>query len=94
MHSPVQVEQQVFRRLRVVALIPERRVRLHPAGLRPQLLLLRATPRCHDDGRRVLHLLGVLAAEAEEVRWLVLEGRQQTPRLDCKTKREGKKKKT
>lgn len=83
---PVQVEQQAIGRLRVVALIPERRMRLHPAGLRPLvlLLLLRATPRRHDHGGCVLYLLGVLAAEAQEVRRLVLEGGQQAPRLDCR----------
>lgn len=72
---PVQVEQQVCRCLCVVALVPERRVRFHPGRLHPQLLLLRATPRCHNDGRRVLHLVGVFSAQAEEVRLLVLEGR-------------------
>ena len=78
---PVQVEQHVFRRLRLVVFTPERWVCLHHVRLHLHLLLLRATPRRHDDGRRVHPLVGILAAQTEEVRLLVLEGRQQTPRL-------------
>lgn len=78
----MQVQQQVFRRQRGVALVPERRVCLYSAGLRPQVLLLRAAPRCHDDSRRVLHLQRVFAAQTQEVWRLVLEGRQQIPGLD------------
>lgn len=80
--SPVQVQQQVFGCLGAVVLVPKRRVRLHPAGLRPRALLLRAPPGRHHDGVRVLHLQGVLPAQAQEVRLLVLEGRKEIPGLD------------
>lgn len=75
MSSPVQVQQQVFRRQRVVALVPKKRVSLYPAGVR-------AAPRCHDDRRRVLHLQRVFPTQTQEVGLLVLEGRQQIPGLD------------
>lgn len=80
----MQVQQQVFRRQRVIALVPKRRVCLHPAGLLLQVLLLRAAPRCHDDSRRVLHLQRVFPAQTQEMWLLILEGRQQIPRLDWK----------
>lgn len=80
--SPVQVQQQVFRRLRAVVLVPKRRVCLHPAGLRPHALLLRAPPGCHDDSLRVLHFQGIFPAQTQEVGLLVLEGRQEIPGLD------------
>lgn len=72
---PVQVQQKVFWCLCLVVFTPERWVCFHPAGLNPQLLLLRATPHCHDDSRRVLPLVGIFSAEAEELRLLVFDGR-------------------
>lgn len=73
LQRPVQVQQQVFWCLRIIIFTPERRVRLRPAGLRPEFLLLWATPRRHDESRRVLPLLGIFSAQPEEVRLLVFE---------------------
>lgn len=85
--SPVQVQQQVF--LRVVAFVPEGRVCFRSDGLRGEFLLLRAAPRCHDDGRRVPPMVGILPAQAEEVGLLLFEGREQTPGFNLNEKNEG-----